>query len=66
MVIGYDAKRAALNSREIGDYGRQTIDLVSRENTLNKIVLFTPEIKNNAYFNELINRKNISAFTPQT
>ena len=66
MIIGFDAKGAALNSCEVGDYGRQTIDIVSRENTLNKLVLFTPQIQNNAYFNDLLLRQNISAVTPTT
>jgi len=45
MKIGFDAKRAFLNSSGLGNYSRNTINALHQYFPDNRYVLFTPEIK---------------------
>ena len=44
MRIGFDAKRAFLNSSGLGNYSRNLLNALYRYSTVNSYVLFTPEI----------------------
>lgn len=44
MKIGFDAKRAFLNSSGLGNFSRNTLTALHRYHTENHYVLFTPEI----------------------
>lgn len=56
MKIGFDAKRAFLNSSGLGNYSRNTLNSLYKFFPENNYILFTPEI-NNKYF------KKYSLFT---
>ncbi|WP_346858862.1 glycosyltransferase family 1 protein [uncultured Draconibacterium sp.] len=45
MKIGYDAKRAFLNTSGLGNYSRNTLNALLKNYSENEYVLFTPEIK---------------------
>lgn len=49
MKIGFDAKRAFLNSSGLGNYSRNTLHALFDNYPDNQYVLFTPEIKNNLF-----------------
>jgi len=51
MRIGFDAKRAFLNSSGLGNYSRNTLNALHRYYHDNKYVLYTPEIKNELFQN---------------
>ena len=46
LKIGFDAKRAFYNQRGLGNYSRDTIRILSEQETDNDYLLFTPKIKN--------------------
>lgn len=45
MKIGFDAKRAFLNTSGLGNYSRTTLNALAKYHTVNKYALFTPEQK---------------------
>ena len=49
MKIGFDAKRAFLNSSGLGNYSRNTLHALHSYYSENKYVLFTPEIKSELF-----------------
>jgi glycosyltransferase involved in cell wall biosynthesis len=51
MRIGFDAKRAFLNSSGLGNYSRNTINSLNKYASNNQFVLYTPEIKNKLFEN---------------
>lgn len=51
MKIGFDAKRAFLNSSGLGNYSRNTLNALHDYFPDNKYVLFTPEIKKDLFHN---------------
>ena len=51
MKIGYDAKRAFLNSSGLGNYSRNTLNALFRFFPENEYILFTPEIKDRLFDN---------------
>ncbi|MGC9354253.1 MAG: glycosyltransferase family 4 protein [Mariniphaga sp.] len=51
MKIGYDAKRAFLNSSGLGNYSRNTLNALFRFFPGNEYILFTPEIKDKFFDN---------------
>lgn len=51
MKIGYDAKRAFLNSSGLGNYSRNTLNALQRFFPENEYVLFTPEVKDRLFDN---------------
>ena len=51
MIIGFDAKRAFLNSSGLGNYSRNTLKALHDYFPDNKYVLFTPEIKEDLFHN---------------
>jgi glycosyltransferase involved in cell wall biosynthesis len=51
MKIGYDAKRAFLNSSGLGNYSRNTLNALFRFFPENEYILFTPEIKDKLFDN---------------
>jgi glycosyltransferase involved in cell wall biosynthesis len=51
MRIGFDAKRAFLNSSGLGNYSRNTINALHRFSKNNQYVLYTPKIKDNLFEN---------------
>jgi len=51
MKIGYDAKRAFLNSSGLGNYSRTTLNALHWFFPENEYILFTPEIKDRLFDN---------------
>jgi glycosyltransferase involved in cell wall biosynthesis len=51
MRIGFDAKRAFLNSSGLGNYSRNTLNALYQYYPENKYVLFTPEINAELFHN---------------
>ncbi|SHF56062.1 Glycosyltransferase involved in cell wall bisynthesis [Mariniphaga anaerophila] len=51
MKIGFDAKRAFLNSSGLGNYSRNTLNALHSFFAENEYVLFTPEVKSNLFDN---------------
>lgn len=51
MKIGFDAKRAFLNSSGLGNYSRTTINALNQYYPKNSYVLFTPQIKSDLFQN---------------
>lgn len=45
MRIGFDAKRAFLNTSGLGNYSRTTINALKKYHSENQYVLYTPEVK---------------------
>lgn len=62
MKIGFDAKRAFLNSSGLGNYSRNTIRALRNYFPDYKYVLFTPEIKNE-WFTDY---KNFDIISPES
>ncbi len=51
MKIGFDAKRAFLNSSGLGNYSRNTLNALHRFFPENDYILFTPEVKDRLFDN---------------
>lgn len=51
MKIGFDAKRAFLNSSGLGNYSRNTLNALFRFFPENEYILFTPEIRDRLFDN---------------
>ncbi len=51
MKIGFDAKRAFLNSSGLGNYSRNTLNSLIHYHPENEYVLFTPEIREELFHN---------------
>jgi glycosyltransferase involved in cell wall biosynthesis len=51
MKIGFDAKRAFLNSTGLGNYSRNTLNALDMFYPLEEYILFTPEIKEDLFAN---------------
>lgn len=51
MRIGFDAKRAFLNTSGLGNYSRNTINALHQFSKYNQCVLYTPEIKDGLFEN---------------
>lgn len=51
MKIGFDAKRAFLNSSGLGNYSRNTLNALLRFFPENEYILFTPEVKEGLFDN---------------
>ncbi len=51
MKIGFDAKRAFLNSSGLGNYSRNTLNALHRFHSENSYILFTPEITDRLFDN---------------
>ncbi|MEE4287367.1 MAG: glycosyltransferase family 1 protein [Mariniphaga sp.] len=51
MKIGFDAKRAFLNSSGLGNYSRNTLNAIYRFFPDNEYILFTPEVKDRLFSN---------------
>lgn len=62
MKVGFDAKRAFLNSSGLGNYSRNTLNALYQYFPDNKYVLFTPEIKNELFKNY----KNFDVISPDS
>ena len=66
MRIGFDAKRAFLNSTGLGNYSRDSIRLLSHFYADNKYFLYTPKEIKNSRLAFLKNRDNTFVRTPQS
>lgn len=51
MKIGFDAKRAFVNSSGLGNYSRNTLNALKKYASQNEYLLFTPEIQNGLFNN---------------
>jgi glycosyltransferase involved in cell wall biosynthesis len=49
--IGYDAKRAFLNTSGLGNYSRGVIEMMARHHHENEYLLYTPSTKNKGIYN---------------
>src|SRR5210317_678033 len=45
MKIGFDAKRAFLNTSGLGNYSRTTLNALDKYHAKNQYFLYTPEVK---------------------
>lgn len=61
MRIGFDAKRAFLNSSGLGNYSRNTINALHRFSENNQYVLYTPKIKDDLFENY----KRFEVYSPE-
>ena len=66
MRIGFDAKRAFLNSTGLGNYSRDTIRILSRFYSDNKYFLYTPNNNNNPRLSFISDRNNTFIRTPES
>ncbi len=66
MRIGFDAKRAFLNSTGLGNYSRDTIRVLSDFYTDNKYFLYTTKDNKNPRLEFLSDRENTFIRTPQS
>lgn len=64
LIIGYDAKRAALNTTGLGNYSRLVIDVMSAAYPGCQFRLYSPAAEVNSRLNPLIERGNVSLVTP--
>ena len=64
MRIGFDAKRAYFNNVGLGNYSRDTIQLLSYIYPNNEYFLYTPEKVNNKRLSFLNKNQNITTVTP--
>ena len=64
MRIGFDAKRAYFNNTGLGNYSRDTIQLLSYIYPNNEYFLYTPEKVNNKRLSFLNKNQNITTVTP--
>lgn len=62
MRIGFDAKRAFLNTSGLGNYSRNTIRALQQFAPENQLVLYTPEIKDHLF----PGYKNFEVHSPDT
>jgi glycosyltransferase involved in cell wall biosynthesis len=65
MIIGYDAKRAFLNSTGLGNYSRWLVKVMARHYTNNQYLLYTPKTRHNKYLGELQRLPHTQTVTPQ-
>ncbi|MDD2798076.1 MAG: glycosyltransferase family 1 protein [Bacteroidales bacterium] len=66
MRIGFDAKRAALNRTGLGNYSRYVVEILSQNFSSDEYFLYSPTLKQNGFLNQLLQKKNILAKTPDT
>ena len=64
MRIGFDAKRAFYNNTGLGNYSRDSIDILSLFYPENDYFLYTPKAKKNKRLSFLKNRENTFVRTP--
>ena len=65
MQIGFDAKRAFLNNTGLGNYSRETINILSNYYPENNYFLYTPKIIKNKRLDFIKERKNIEICEPE-
>ena len=65
MQIAFDAKRAFLNNTGLGNYSRETINILSSLYPDNRYFLYTPIIKENKRLDFVKKRKNIRICKPE-
>ena len=65
MQIGFDAKRAFLNNTGLGNYSRETINILSNYYPENSYFLYTPKIIKNKRLDFIKERKNIEICKPE-
>ena len=51
MRIGFDAKRAFLNTSGLGNYSRNTINALQQFSKNNQYILYTPKVKDQIFEN---------------
>jgi glycosyltransferase involved in cell wall biosynthesis len=66
MHIGFDAKRAFLNSSGLGNYSRTLIKSLNEYYPENTYSLFTPRLSENDFQKHISSVKNISVHEPQS
>ncbi|MBV6493747.1 MAG: D-inositol-3-phosphate glycosyltransferase [Turneriella sp.] len=64
MHIGFDAKRAFLNTSGLGNYSRTLIELVVNAEKKSQFTLFTPKLKEENFYNSINNLPNCTIETP--
>lgn len=66
MRIGYDAKRAFLNSTGLGNYSRWLIKSLASFYPDNTYLLYTPKVKANSHYHFLSENDNTRTITPKS
>ncbi|WP_448702996.1 glycosyltransferase family 4 protein [Mucilaginibacter sp. AW1-3] len=66
MRIGYEAKRAFLNTTGLGNYSRELIRMMAANYPENEYYLYTPKIKPNKQFEFLSQIKQVETKTPKS
>jgi glycosyltransferase involved in cell wall biosynthesis len=62
MRIGFDAKRAFLNTSGLGNYSRNTVNALNQYSKNNQFILYTPEIKDRLFENY----KQFEVYSPES
>lgn len=71
MTIGFDAKRAFLNSTGLGNYSRTVIDALCKQFPQHNYYAFTPKTSDNLYLDQMMAHSNLEiiaapAFMPKS
>jgi len=66
MRIGYEAKRAFLNTTGLGNYSRGIIGMMASDYPENEYYLYTPKVKPNKAFEFLSALKRVRTITPNS
>lgn len=65
MKIGFDAKRAFLNTTGLGNYSRDTIRILGKYFSQNEYHLYTPKVTNNERLDFIKNQYNYIVHSPK-
>jgi glycosyltransferase involved in cell wall biosynthesis len=66
LKIAFDAKRAFLNNSGLGNYARTIIKTLHFLNPNDKQFLFTPKVRDNDFFKEVLKFPNLEIILPST
>src|SRR5476651_1128410 len=66
MKIGYEAKRAFLNTTGLGNYSRGVIRMMASNFPENGYILYTPKVKSNKTLQFLFELTEVKIATPQS
>lgn len=66
MIIGFDAKRAAVNFTGLGNYSRYVIDTLAKCCPQHEIKLYIPKPSDNVAYKKLLHNQNVASVLPDT
>lgn len=65
MKIGYDGKRAVSNMTGLGNYSRLVLESMSAAYPADRMMVYTPEMRNNPRLDALLSRENVKFILPE-